>query len=207
MGVKDKLMSIFSKSLYEALIEDEPVAAVAVADKAATDPEPEKKEPAEPDLTTAEPDIAARVRAMEIGIEAIARAVSKIVEMVPEPAAETEAVAATADANCACTDGDTIARAEILAPGIAKVGDVKTAALKTAYGTEDGKSAIDLLLGGRAFDAADTETMFIAASELLKFARAGRINNVATLDNMHKRRGPLTPEEINELNAKHYGAK
>ena len=199
MGVKERLISIFSKSVDEAFIEDAPVAAAPVADKAAPDPEPEKSEHTMPDM-------AARFAAMEAGFATLQQAVAKLAGLNDEPKAEPDPEP-VADAGCACTDGDTIARAEILAPGIAKVGDVKTAALKTAYGTEDGRAAIDLLLGGRSFDAADTDTMFIAASEMLKFARSGRINTVVSMDNMHKRRGPLTPEEINELNAKHYGAK
>ncbi len=203
MGVKEKLMSIFSRSLDEALIEDAPA---PVTDKAPPDPEPDKLEPVAPDF-------AAQFAAMQNSIETLQRTIAQLAERVPEPVAEAEATSAdtttaTADEACPCTDGDIIARAEILAPGIAKVGDVKSNALTAAYGTEDGRAAIDLLLGGRSFDAADTDTMFVAASELLKLSRTGRINNVATMDTS-KKRGPLTPDEINELNAKHYakGAK
>ena len=201
MGVKERLLSIFSKSIDEALADDPPVdepaepsEPEAVADKGAPEPEPD--------------DLAARFAAMEAGFETLQRAVVSLAERIPEPVSEAEVVEATADEACPCTDGDTIARAEILAPGIAKVGDVKSNALTAAYGTEDGRAAIDLLLGGRSFDAADTDTMFVAASELLKLSRTGRINNVTTMDTS-KKRGPLTPDEINEMNAKHYakGAK
>lgn len=198
MGVKERLISIFSKSIDEALADDppvdEPAEPEAVADKGAPEPEPE------PD------DLAARFAAMEAGFETLQRAVVSLAERIPEPVSEAEVVDATADEACPCTDGDTIARAEILAPGIAKIGDVKTTALKLAYGTEDGRAAIDLLLAGRSFDSADTDTMFVAASELLKLLRTGMINTVVSMDNRWKR-GPMTPDEINELNAKHYGAK
>ena len=203
MGVKERILGIFSKSLDEALIEDEPVAAVTVADKAPPDPDTEPEKKAEP----AAPDLAARFATLEAGFETLQQAIAKLAGLNDEPKAEATTTETTAAADCACTDPDIIARAEILAPGIAKVGDVKSAALKTAYGTEDGKSAIDVLLGGRSFDSADKDMMFIAASEMLKTARAGRINTVVNMDGIPRRRGPLTPEEINELNAKHYGAK
>ncbi len=69
---------------------------------------------------------------------------------------------------------DTAARAEILSPGIKVTKDVKANALKAAYTTDEGKGVIHKLTGGKAptFDSAEkVDTLFIAASELLKASR------------------------------------
>lgn len=99
-------------------------------------------------------------------------------------------------------------RAEILAPGIKHSKDVKVQALKAAYATKEGKKVIDALTGGKAptYDSAEkVDTLFIAASELLKVERAKDLSKTKThdyqpvLDN-----GPMTAEKLNEINAKYY---
>lgn len=106
--------------------------------------------------------------------------------------------------------GDTASRAEILAPGIAMTKDVKAKALKAAYGTKDGKKAIDALTGGKAptYDSAEkVETLFIAASELLKVTRAKELSQTkdgrehGTLDNSNE---VMSAEKMNEINNKFY---
>jgi len=77
-----------------------------------------------------------------------------------------------------CDDVDTIARAEILSPGIAKTGDVKSKALDACYATNDGRQIIDTLLKGKAFDSADKDMLFVAASELLKSERRSQLTRV-----------------------------
>lgn len=77
-----------------------------------------------------------------------------------------------------CDDVDTIARAEILSPGIAKTGDVKSKALNACYATNEGRQIIDTLLKGKAFDSADKDMLFIAASELVKGERRSQLTRV-----------------------------
>lgn len=109
--------------------------------------------------------------------------------------------------------GDTAARVEILAPGMdAKSKDVKVKALTACYATKDGKAIIEKFTGGKApnfKDAASVETLFVAASELLKSDRTEelsrtRAGNVKTLD---APKGAMTADEMNARNAKHYGLK
>ncbi len=109
--------------------------------------------------------------------------------------------------------GDTASRVEILAPGMAITKDVKAKALKAAYATAEGKKVIDAVSGGKpTFDSADkVDTLFIAASELLKVSRASELSDTkksrATDSDSSKGKGPMTAEQMNELNAKHYAKK
>lgn len=78
------------------------------------------------------------------------------------------------DASTVVTDQATVAAAEILAPGIAKVGDVKAAALKSFYATDAGKTVVHALTGGTApaYDSAPTvDMLFRSASEIVKAQR------------------------------------
>lgn len=72
-------------------------------------------------------------------------------------------------------DAAIVAKAEILAPGIAAdTADIQVAALKTAYATADGKAAIEVFTGGKAptYDnAAMVEVIFNGASASVGAAR------------------------------------
>lgn len=110
--------------------------------------------------------------------------------------------------------GDTAARAEILAPGIKHTKDVKAKALKQAYGTKDGKAIIDALNGGKAptFDSKEkVDSLFIAASEVFKFSRGEALASTKKtndfVSNLGVKAGDITPEAMNEINAKHFGLK
>jgi hypothetical protein len=107
--------------------------------------------------------------------------------------------------------GDAASRAEILAPGIdLKAKDLKVQALKKAYGTKDGKKVIETLTGGKepTFDSVEAvESLFIAASELLKAQRAEEFAGTrkkATdfISTISPRPGVMTAEQLNEINAK-----
>lgn len=107
-----------------------------------------------------------------------------------------------------CTDSDVIARAEILSPGIRKTADVKEHALKAAYATSDGRTVIDTLLGGKEFDAADKDLLFVGAAEMLKGVRRTNLQTRVSLDSLPSMKaGEMTPEKLNELNAARYGTK
>ncbi len=105
---------------------------------------------------------------------------------------------------------DTVSRAEILAPGIQKSKDMKARALKTAYGTKDGKRVIHALTGGKApvLDSPEKiDTLFIAASELLKVSRSSEMSEskkVKDFNSVINSKGPVTAEKMNEINQKFY---
>lgn len=107
--------------------------------------------------------------------------------------------------------GDTASRAEILAPGIKLTKNVKVKALKAAYATVDGAKVIKAVNGGKAptYDSKEKVNMlFIAASELLKAQRSKDLSRTKvatrTVDGETVNSGYKTPEELNEINAKHY---
>jgi len=107
--------------------------------------------------------------------------------------------------------GDTAARIEILAPGLkAKGKDAKAKALKAAWATQDGKAVIGQFTDGKApdfKDATKVNTLFVAASELLKVKRSSDFSKTKTRDfgsNLGQPKGAMTPEQINAANEKHY---
>ena len=104
-------------------------------------------------------------------------------------------------------DAETVARAEILAPGIAKSKDVKSKALDVAFGTEEGKAIISTLLAGKAYDQADKDLLFVAASEMMKGVRRSQLTQTrVSLDSLPgMKAGEMTPEKINAMNAARYG--
>lgn len=143
---------------------------------------------------------------VEKRLSVIEAALAKLLGLEQEEHAAGGA-AATGDAEV-CKDQETIARAEILAPGIAKTADVKIKALDAAYGTEEGKAVITVLLAGKAYDQADKDLLFIAASEMLKGSRRQQLNQQVALDKLPgMQSGAMTPEKINAMNAERYGKK
>jgi hypothetical protein len=232
MTMKEKLMGIFSKSLDEAMVEETPPAAqdqqpdmaqvlaaimgrldaIEAALKPAGDGE---VPPAEGDSDPAaaagegETDPAAEggdhtpeeMSTLETRLATIEQALAKLAGL---DGGEQSDNYDTKDS--VCKDAETIARAEILAPGIAKTADVKAKALTAAYGTEDGKAVIDSLLAGKTFDSADKDMLFVAASEMLKSVRRSQLNARVSLDSLPSMKaGDMTPEKINAMNAARYG--
>lgn len=113
-----------------------------------------------------------------------------------------------------------LSRAEILSPGIrlptldAKSKDIgnavrtcKCKALAAAYGTEDGKKAIDPFIGGNSdfakLPAPTLDAAFIGASELIRQQNNshGMRSAIGTKDFGNK---PRTPAEINAANRKYW---
>lgn len=234
MTMKEKLMGIFGKALDEAMPEDTPKAEAAdqpdltevlatimarlekieAGMNASSDEEPVAADTEQQDME-GEPKadhtpeemmtLEERLMKMEGNIATIAEALAKIVGPQEEAPMEDEEVVAQVDKY---TDSATMARAEILAPGIAKSKDVKAKALKAAYATEDGKAVIESLLGGKAFDSADKDMLFVAASEMLKGVRRSQLNARVALDSLPSMKaGAMTPEKINELNAARFGTR
>lgn len=107
--------------------------------------------------------------------------------------------------------GDTASRAEILAPGIKLTKDVKVQALKAAYATKDGQRVINQLSGDKepSYESAETvDTLFIAASELLKVVRSKELAGTKTTDfKPASAGGAMTPEQVNEMHSKYWSNK
>lgn len=109
--------------------------------------------------------------------------------------------------------GDTASRVEILAPGLkAKAKDAKAMAITAAYATKDGKALIESLNGGKAPDLKDdarVNMLFIAASEVLKASRTSDFSKTKQTRDFDSSeaasKGAMTAEQMNAINAKHYG--
>lgn len=167
-----------------------------------SDEEPTVVPTEEPTVPTEEqsPDIEARLAKIEETVKALAEAVARL---LGEEQAEAEA---GEEGEEVTYDADTLARAEILAPGIGAVKDIKRKALERAAETADGKAALDTLLRGRSLDSVDADVIFVAASELLKTKR--RAPAAVTLDQLPGLKpGVMTPEKLNEINAARYGLR
>ena len=106
-----------------------------------------------------------------------------------EPEAEPEVEA----------DAETISRAEILAPGISRFGDVKSSALKAFYSTDEGKAIIDPMLAGKVLDSVDKNIVFVTASEIVKANRRSEFSGSSSFkDSDSNSKKVRTPAEMNE---------
>lgn len=155
---------------------------------------------------------------MEDRLKALEAAVAKLLESkaaASDEEGEESEESEDDDFEESTMTGDTASRVEILAPGLkAKGKDAKAQALKAAYATKDGKAAIDKLTGNKAPDLKDesrVDTLFIAASELLKVSRASELSSTkqsrATDSSAAASKGAPSAEELNAIHAKHYGNK
>ena len=223
MTMKEKLMGIFSKSLDEAMVEETPPAAqdqqpdmaqavaaimarldaIEAALKPTGDGEtPPAEDEGEAAAAAGEGEVAAEgdhtpeeMSTLEVRLATIEKALAKLAGLEESEHGKE-----------AASDTETVVRAEILAPGIAKTADVKGKALAAAYATEDGKAIIDSLLVGKTFDSADKDMLFVAASEMLKGIRRSKLNARVSLDSLPSMKsGDMTPEKINAMNAARYG--
>jgi hypothetical protein len=225
MTMKEKLMGLFGKALDEAMPEETPPAqdqdvgamlaalmkrldAIEAAMKPASETPPadelppEGEKPAGAEGEKPEGDhTPEEMTALEARLATIEKALAKLAGL---EMAEGEDQGKEGEVSL---DAETIARAEILAPGLAKSKDMKAKSLTSAYGTEDGKAVIDTLLAGKAFDSADKDLLFVAASEMLKSVRRGQLHSTrVSLDSLPgMKAGEMTPEKINQMNAARYG--
>lgn len=109
---------------------------------------------------------------------------------------------------------DLASRVEIMAPGMdPKQKNVKAKALIAAFATTDGKAEISKFTGGKLPDvknAATVDMLFIAVSEGLKASRTSSFAKTRTRTrdfDSTASEDEMTPEKLNELNAKAYPAK
>ena len=191
------------------------------ADKEAKDEDKEEKAPKaekEEEKAADEEEVAP---AIEDRLKALEASVAKLLEkFAGEEEGESEDDEAEMEGDLVGDDdmdmgsytGDTMSRVEILAPGLKGGKDIKKSALQAAYKSSEGKKVIESLTGGKApaFDsAASVDTLFIAASEILKQSRNTQMSEtkqVRDFDSTVKSTG-RSAEEINEFNTKFYGKK
>lgn len=166
MKLKDTIISIFNKTLDEALPD-------------------ENKETVKDEAVTMEmvqsliDGLKQEMAMLAAKIDEMKAAESEVDSAMDEPVVKD---AATADAPS--PSAETMALAEILAPSIAATHDVKARALDQAYKTHDGKQIIDRLLMGDSLDMhKNSNILFAAAANEMKNA-----NNkiVATVDPIHQ---------------------
>lgn len=110
--------------------------------------------------------------------------------------------------------GDTLSRAEILAPGIKNSKDVMKKALASAYKTADGKKVIDSLTGGKNPNTLSKDAekaVFVAAAAMMKTKRVGDFaaQKIMTIDSFPALKGTAlkSAEEINKMNEEFYNNK
>ena len=95
-----------------------------------------------------------------------------------------------------CMDHEVVARAEILAPGIyldpkMSKKDICKTAVHAAYQTMDGRTVIDSILAGAAFDSVSPEILFNAASDVRGAQRSQFINQYPARDGLSAPKVPL----------------
>lgn len=135
---------------------------------------------------------------LDLLIEAIGKLVSlEQQEQTMEEDTAEEAVEDKCDEMTA--DADTIARAEIIAPGIAKTGDVKAKAMDAFASTVEGKEIIGSLHGVTG------DALFVAVSELLKVKRNATMTRPMG-DSMPANK-TVTAEDLNKKFADHWANK
>lgn len=223
MSAKQRLMRLFGKALDAELPDD---AAIVDADMGGEEEIAAMEVDAEPvevlgeavEVTNADPaDISERLARIEEMLQRLLDAMQLgAMDSDEEVIVDSdEEVIIDADEDLildACseetTDADTIARAEILAPGIAKTGNVKRRALRAAYSTKDGRDIINTLTRGSGVTG-DVDTLFIAASELMRGKnRAASFARASTRDaDSLLHRAPMTPEMLNKKYAEFYAQK
>lgn len=110
--------------------------------------------------------------------------------------------------------GDTMSRAEILAPGIKKSKDIMSKALAKAYKTKDGKKVINTLTGGKdpsTLPKSGVRAVFVSAAEMLKTKRVNDFasQRITTIDSFPALKGNSVKSaaDINKMNAEFYGNK
>lgn len=210
MKLKDKILTGFGLALDEALAEETPTEETVdeveggEEEMAAEDHTPEEMVALEERLAKIEAYIAKLMEAETAEQEALDEGEEQVEDEEAEEKTEDE----EAEEEVTVT-ADTASRAEILAPSIAKTGDIKAKSLEAAYATKDGKAVIDTLLAGRKMEDADKDTLFVAASEMLKASRKSAVQRTAVTADSYQslKAGDMTPEKLNEINAARFGKK
>lgn len=202
MKLKDKILALFGKALDDAGLPDE---------AAPVTPQAGDTKKVEDGLTTLSQKVDDEVAKMGTRFGVIESALAKILgldSLDNLAAAKVGDAAKKDDKQEMCTDNDTIARAEILAPGIVKTKDVARKALDAVMSNAELKDVLVPLMRGKTLDAMsadEVEMAFVSASEIVKASRREVLAKRGTLDGLPSMQaGPMTPEKLNEVHAKQY---
>ena len=178
MTRKEKFMKLITKAVDEEMPEDTDTSAdgdVNIADQmksfearlSALEGKGADEDVASPDDKDADAtDADQEEEAPDNRLDKIEQVVMKILSILNVD--QDDGVVAEDECATKAMDSDTLSRAEILAPGIESSKDIKEKALKAAYSTDVGKKVIDSALCGKDFEKADTDLLFVAASESMK---------------------------------------
>lgn len=180
------------------------------------DAEPPKEEEKSKDADEAV-SMEDRMKALEMKVDKLLQSMSSDEFPGNGDKAKDEEGEKAEDAGCEDDDSDMTAdsasRVEILAPGMKASGkNFKAKAIEAAYATVDGKSVIEMFTGNKSPDLKNEkfiDTLFIAASEVLKSSRSSELAKTRIRTNdfqsgIEVREGGMTPEKMNEINSKHY---
>lgn len=162
------------------------------------EPEPEKKPEAEPAKDADDPltAIMARLDAIEAKLAA-----AEMAEVMEPEEDEKPAEDPMADK---CKDAAVIAKAEILAPGIANSATLKVDAIKAAMKTTDGLAAVQAIVDGEIDfeNAAAVDAVFNGAAAILAAHRNAELVKTKTVDAAPANHsGVVTADQINAKNA------
>lgn len=200
-SMKDKLMKLLGRAVDEAVPDD------VAADAKDQDPMEARLAKLEEmvgklvEMEVSEEETETEVmdekaKSLDERIAAMEAAIAKLIEK-PDGKVEEEAEAKD---ECKAMDAETIARAEILAPGLEASPKLVSEALAVFGKTTDGAAIL------KTFDGLPEDAKFIAAAELVRTKRAA--NARPTFDSLPSMgSGPMTPEKMNQLNAERYGTK
>lgn len=200
-SMKDKLMKLLGRAVDEAMPDD------VTADAKDQDPmearlaklEEMVGKLVEMEVSEEETEAEAmdeKAKSLDERIAAMEAAIAKLIEK-PDGKVEEEAEAKD---ECKAMDAETIARAEILAPGLEASPKLVSEALAVFGKTTDGAAIL------KTFDGLPEDAKFIAAAELVRTKRAA--NARPTFDSLPSMgSGPMTAEKLNQLNAERYGTK
>lgn len=201
---------------------DEKLAGMMKKDEPAKDEggkqDPESGTPAKPVAKDADPvmEILQKILAKLEGGTATDEDVEEGEESEDDDFEEGTMAGETGDSAGDEDEEDLESRAEILAPGIKPGKGLKVRALRMAFATADGKAAISGFLGGKEpnwKDEKKLDVMFFGASEVLKNTRRSELSEArkrtrdSFLSSTETPKGAKSAEELNEINAKHYGKK
>lgn len=144
--------------------------------------------------------------AKELGkLDEIGAKLDKLIELMSKAveleSSEAEMEAGEVEDKCdeVTADADTIARAEIIAPGISKDGDVKVKAMDAFSATVEGQEIIGSLHGVTG------DALFVAVSELLKVKRNATM--MRPMGDSMLNNHAVTAEDLNKKFADHWANK
>lgn len=218
-GAKATLMKLFGRALDEAMPEDKPpvttdadddvearianIEAMLTKISAMCDGTTDEL----PGDTPADP-LQGRLDAIEKALAALAEKMSGSAA-APAVVVDSDTTTDEAAPKAIANDAETIARVEILSPGFVMTDKTTVKDVLAEFGkTADGAEVLKTLDSVK-----DEQALFLTASELMKTKRSVGLAplNIANFPALARTgdaaKGTMTPEQINEANAKRYAPK